>query len=414
MVVTPVPLQSGRVSVFGYAKQVTPGVYLAPTHRVRPDSFDATDMAQKVEDKTLTGALEAVMDARQGVHKVGGKMSAQFFPTQLGPLFKAGIGNDTLSGAAGALGVLTAATAIGAQTVTVTSALPALPSGVADYRGCWISIGTGATLEFAPILSVAGLVIHTWPLKKAHPTSDTATLVANQHILQTNTGVTAATLDLLSLCMQYGQVYERQLFDCMVSDFTIKGDNEKVSADFTFVSNQLLNYEGVVATTIAYGASEAADSPIIQRDGGLLTYLTAADTDFTLHNSLTQFQYDLKYAIQAEKLGGGAQLAEKNVLGERTHALTWQDYADYDGGVNLIHQNFISSDNTMPAFYCQRNAKTGAMYSLFFPLNDVSDHDPVGPTDKPIGYKGTMTPLLDPVTGCAMRMVISSPVVTGW
>lgn len=405
--------QSGRTSYVGYAKQAVQGTYVAPTNVIKSETFDANDDPAPVIFETMQGLLDSEDQTRAGVHKVGGKLSSPAFDVQGQNLWKAAIGNDTVPVLTSFGNTSAASTAIGATTVTLLAGAPAVPGGVGEWTGCWATIDTGASAEDFPIFycPVAGTTINTWPLKKAHNAS-VAVKVDVQHVLNQNTGTNIATLDYMSFAMQFGRMFERQLLDCTMSHAVLKGDNEKLTYDFDFVSSALLNAETTTLSTLTPATGEAASSPFIQRDGGLATYYSATDSTANtpqMHTRLQSLQYDLTYAIQAEKEGGGAQLSEINVLGKRTQKLVWRENAGQNSGLPDIHTNYVNTFTEIPAWLVFQNAKSGNSMSLWFPRCVVTKFDPVGPSDAPIAYDGELVPLIDTATsGKAVKMCIKN------
>jgi hypothetical protein len=403
---TDVQTQTGQVSIGGYAKQTVAGAFLAPTDVFfpTPGSASVDDDPNNVETKAMNGSLDSVVASQPGIHTVGGKASTPGYGLQGQGLIKAGIGQDILSGASTvSLGALSGSTyAAGSTTFTFAAALPTPPAGIADWCGNILVLGTGATADYLPILGVSGAVVKTGASLFSHPITDTGSINV-QHTLLPNTGNNRSLLDLLSVVLQYGTMFERRMFDAYVSSLTFKGDDKQTSWDYMFASSQVSS-DTASLSTIPQSASEVNDKPFLEVHGGLYTYMAAADTVMTVHKRLKAFQWQLKYGMQADSVGGGPQGAELQTIGERTESLTWTDLAGQGGNLASIKKDFVDTGTQVPAALFFRNPNTGNAICVYWYNGTISKYTPQGPSTKAIAWDGAYTPV--PLSGYPIVKVV--------
>lgn len=402
-----VPIQTGRTSAFAWAKQSAQGTQGTAGSAGRIDNLtmDAMDNPNVVIFETINGTLDAQNQARVGVHEVSAKVTYPGFLNQGAGLMKAGLGQDVQQAAFTNCGVLTGGPySVGATAFTVTTP-PSTPTGVGQWNGVWAQIGTGAGADYSPIVKVVGSVVTVLGefVKLAHPLTDTLT-IQKQHMLVPNTGGNRTTLDFISVWAQYGAMFERQLIDCYVDSFGLKGDNEKLTVELSLASSAPIQAETATLSTLTYQTAEANDVPAIQRDGGIFTFKTSADTVPTVHGRLVNLQYTLAYALQKEKVGGGQQLAVLQAVAKRTQKVVFTELAGYDGSLSAIHAQFIgnaaAADNETPVFIAFWIAKSNQGICIYCPRGRFNKFDPIGPSDRPIEWTGEITMLNDPaVTG---------------
>jgi hypothetical protein len=385
---------SGRLSGFALSKQSGAGTQAAATNRLNNSTFDFTEAFNKVIFETLNGTLDAENEVRTGVLELMGKASWPSFLNQGVPIIKAGIGQSIDSAAAINMTALSGNTAIGDTSFTVAGPVPAIITGTYDFTGQWVDIGTGAGQESVPILGRAGTTFYTWKMKKAHTAADAVSLVRSVTFTP-NGGSNKGVLDYLSLYLQYGNLFERQFIDVQVESLNLKGGDERLDFEASFVTNQPIYYEGTSLTSIPSGTGEASDSPIIMRDGGLFTYWAAGDTYPKNHNRLKSLDWGLQYAFQKDKVGGGETTTMLHTVSKRTLSLSWSELAGSNGATNTIRQDFGEGANETPAILAFRNPKTGFCISVVMPRCNVTQFDAVGPSDNPIAYQGQIKPLRD-------------------
>lgn len=388
-----VAAQTGQVSQMGYAKQTVEGTYVAPTDVLYPTagSADVTDNPGTVITTAMNGSLDATVAVQPGIHTISGKMSWPGYGLQGQGLIKACLGQDIMSGASSVtFGTGSAATiSAGATSFTLTAAPPAVPAGMSSWVGNIVSVDTGANQESVVILGISGDVISCSAFAYAHAAGLTFTIPVEHNIIP-NTGATRANLDFMSLVLQYGTMFERQVTDAYISGLTFKGNNQEFSWDAKFVAQSPI-VETSTLSTIPASAAEIGDKPFLQVQGGLYTYFTSADTVPTVHNRTTALQWDVSYKVDAEKTGGKAQGVELQVLGERTHKITWTELAGQNAALSTIHSDFVNTGASTPACLYFQNPTTGYKMAVYFPNCIVDKYDPVGPSDKAIAWQGSLT-----------------------
>lgn len=309
-----------------------------------------------------------------------------------------------------AQGGVTVAASIGAQTVTV-SALPALPGAIAEYTGTFVQIDTEVKL----ILGITGAgpyVLTVTPLLSAK-TVNGAAFVPQHHILQEQTGTNQPIMQTISAAAQFAQMMEWDLSYGYPMKGGIKGDTKTLKEDFNFCFGAL----PVPTTTISPitpSAAEAADSPWIMRDGGLITNFTTADAAPSMHNRVLSLDWELDNGMLGREYGGGVQNAEFYVPGERKQTIKWKEDAGQASGNPDIWTNYVKTQTPLPAFMQFVNSLNNAYFGAWFPSCRAIKYDGITALSEPVGYDGELLPLQDSVSGKSIKVAIYNGISTAY
>lgn len=201
-----------RLSYLGIAKEVTPGTYLAPTAILpvngSPEVEDVfgelTDESLRNNDSVLQGLYQGVGDSN-----VGFDMNA--YPDLTGILLGAAIGPDTVT--PGISTTLSAASLVGATTISVAASIPALSV---------IQVDTAANVEYAKVTAVSGAGPYTLtlasPLTIAHSSGAAAVSQTTHTFKQTNVEVPSYSIT------DWNGFNARGFAGCRISELGIKID----------------------------------------------------------------------------------------------------------------------------------------------------------------------------------------------
>lgn len=164
--------QLSRSATLGMAKEVTPGTYLVPTVYIPFTKADYEDVTTPLTDQSFRANDSVVQGLYPGPIEADWSIDLLGYPDLLGHFLRGVIGPDTVAAGISTT-VATGGSAIGATTLPSTASIPALS---------YISVGSGATQEFAYVTAVSGagpynltvttVVGQTVGLTKAHVATD--------------------------------------------------------------------------------------------------------------------------------------------------------------------------------------------------------------------------------------------------
>lgn len=385
--------QSGQLSGLYFAKQTGKGTPNTTwTDYINTTSFDGDATVETIKFPVLNGSLDEMDQTIAGLEDLSYKLSMPFYLNQGMPFLKGGMGSDTIATTAEQTwGALSAATLANATSFTLTAAPPAPPTGVADWKGAVVQVGTGADVDYTPVLDVSGAVVTCLALPHAHPATDTV-LVQSVHCMQPNTGANAANLDWFSVCLEYATVTERVLSDVRVSDLSIKGNTKTISVDLGFVSDAAVQADN---TPPIYAeptnTALANDKPLIMRHGGLITKFAPADAVPVMHTYMTALSFDLKYNIVKSETNNPNAGVVLHTLGGRDGTITLSELAMQYGGAPAMFTNYAASPKPeQPAWLYWRHPTTGATLCIYCSRTTVDKYSHAGPKKDPISYTGSL------------------------
>jgi hypothetical protein len=261
--------QSGRLSGFGYAKQTAQGVQAALANRVNAQSWDQTEAYNTVTFETINGQLDSIVETRQGVTEITGRMEAPAYSAQGIPFLKGAVGT-AINGAADFTFTPTVAApgvAVGDVGFIFSGALPTLATagytGAPDFIGATLTIDDGlANAEDVVFLgNPSGLFINTSKFTKAHTAGATVKIKRASTFIP-NTGANAAALDFFSVYMQFGKLFESQYTDWQVNAARLTGDAERLSWQYEYIGS------AVAATELAFLSTPSAPTVTNAATGG--------------------------------------------------------------------------------------------------------------------------------------------------
>lgn len=161
-----------RLAHLGIAKEAVLGTYLAPTVFIPFTKADYEDMFTEIKDTSIRANDSVLQGMYQGPVEADWSIDMLAYPDVVGHFLRGVIGPDTVSAGISTT-VATGGSAIGATTLPSTASIPALS---------YISIGTGASQEYAYVTAVTGtgpynltvttVVGQTVGLAKAHLATD--------------------------------------------------------------------------------------------------------------------------------------------------------------------------------------------------------------------------------------------------
>lgn len=205
------PSLLSRLSYIGLAKEATQGIYVAPTVTLPITNLKNEDLYGALVDETLRNNDSV----RQGLYQGPGDATFDFdmpaYPDLLGHLLRASIGPDTVTAAA-ANTTLSAAAAVGATTINVTSA-----TGITVGQA--LMLDTGSKVEYVQVVSIAALVVTiAHPLQTAHASAAAVVSATTHTFAQSNTRIPSYSLTDFD-------VYESRGFPgCVLEELDIKID----------------------------------------------------------------------------------------------------------------------------------------------------------------------------------------------
>lgn len=404
--------QSGQISAFLLAKQPAAGTFTTPTDYINTTSFDGEAKIETITFDVLNGQMDSMDQTATGLEDLNWKLSMPFYLRQGMPVIKAAIGSDTaVSGTPATWGDLGASAAIGDTQITLATAPPAPPTGVADWNGAVIQIGTGATADYSPVLGVSGAVVTTLALKNAHTTSDAVTVTSGHAFQPPLPGVNAGNIDYLSIVLQYAQISEWQLMDGRATDFSIKGDGKKFNVDIGMVFDSpvvavneppTLNF-----STVSNATNLASDPPLIMRHGGMISKFLPTDTVPVMHRFMTQLGYDLKYNVINTETNNPDMGVVLHTLGGRTGKVTWTELAKQYAGKSAMF-TYAQTKQEQPIWLYFRHPTTGYSLCAYFSRATVDTFKPDGPKKDPVSYTGAIDVLAGHSGNPTMRLWVNN------
>lgn len=129
--------QLSRDALLGWSKEVSTGIWLAPTNAIAFTKADFEDITTPIEDKSYRGNDTDIQGLYPGVQEVTWDIEVLGYPDLIGMFLRSIIGPDTIT--PGVTTTLSASTAAAATSITTALTIP---------TGSLVSIGTGATLEW--------------------------------------------------------------------------------------------------------------------------------------------------------------------------------------------------------------------------------------------------------------------------
>jgi hypothetical protein len=135
-----------RLAHLGIAKETVIGTYLAPTVFVPFTKADYEDMYTEIKDESIRANDSVLQGIYQGPVEADWSIDLMAYPDVVGHFLRGSIGPDTVATGVSTT-VATGGSAIGATTLPSTATIPALS---------YISVGTGATQEYAYVTAVSG------------------------------------------------------------------------------------------------------------------------------------------------------------------------------------------------------------------------------------------------------------------
>ena len=278
-----------RLLTLGIAKEATPNTYVAPVRSLPVASYKPEDLIAELRDESFRG--NDVM--LQGIY--GGPLSAQLayqlphlYPDVLGDHLRAILGPDTLT--AGISTTLSAATSVGASSISCAASIPA---------GSTVQIDTGAKAEYAVTGTPSGAGPYTIPLTstgsgttlaQAHASGAAVVSQASHAFAQDQRANPVPTYSLT----QINKIDTRGFTGCVESDLSVKIDPKgAVTADATW-----MGFASAVQTGAAAGFTGA--QPLL----GWQWALTIGGTASTRGIS---GEYALKRATEAIQASTGTQ-----------------------------------------------------------------------------------------------------------
>ena len=161
-----------RLAHLGIAKEAVIGTYLAPTTFIPFTKADYEDMFTEIKDTSIRANDSVLQGMYQGPVEADWSIDLLAYPDVTGHFLRGVIGPDTVSAGVSTT-VATGGSSIGAATLPSTASIPALS---------YISIGSGASQEYAYVTAVSGagpynltvttVVGQTVGLAKAHVATD--------------------------------------------------------------------------------------------------------------------------------------------------------------------------------------------------------------------------------------------------
>lgn len=161
-----------RLAHLGLAKEAVIGTYLAPTVFIPFTKADYEDMFTEIKDTSIRANDSVLQGMYQGPAEADWGIDLLGYPDVAGHFLRGVIGPDTVSAGISTT-VATGGSSIGATTLPSTASIPALS---------YISVGTGASQEYAYVTAVSGagpynltvttVVGQTVGLTKAHIATD--------------------------------------------------------------------------------------------------------------------------------------------------------------------------------------------------------------------------------------------------
>lgn len=145
--------QLSRLATLGFAKEATPGTWLAPTWAIPFTKADFEDVTDPVEDKSYRGNDTDLQGLYAGTQQVTWDIELLGYPDILGMFLRAMIGPDTVT--AGVTTTLSTTTATGATSISVPVSIP---------LGSTVSIGSAGTLEYFTSGTPSGSGPYTIPV----------------------------------------------------------------------------------------------------------------------------------------------------------------------------------------------------------------------------------------------------------
>lgn len=161
-----------RLAHLGLAKESVIGTYLAPTVFIPFTKADYEDMFTEIKDTSIRANDSVLQGMYQGPAEADWGIDLLGYPDVTGHFLRGVIGPDTVSAGISTT-VAAGGSSIGATTLPSTASIPALS---------YISVGTGASQEYAYVTAVSGagpynltvttVVGQTVGLTKAHIATD--------------------------------------------------------------------------------------------------------------------------------------------------------------------------------------------------------------------------------------------------
>jgi hypothetical protein len=398
---------STRASRIGYAKQSAAGTYASPTHDLDPTDFTPTDNGNPIDFEAIRQSRNVVAEERQGVRQIGLAGTMMFSSNKGMPLWALGVGTAILSGASPLAGVIGGAIAVGDTTATITG-LATPPAGINEWAGCWVEFtkSAGAIVERKFITKIAGTTytVHT-PFANTFATSDVVQIPV-QNVFVEKTSPNTFDLDYFSATIEYGNLFEEQLVDGLVTQLGLRGNNRTidVTADSRFCQLPVENAAGT--TTWSKLASEKSDPPFIMMDGGLVTPFDPTDAYARMHSRLKSIEYMLTNELITDEYGGAQYQVEQYTVGARRQTAAWTEAAGQYNATPDIYVKFVRAEKIMPAYFAWVNKQNNAAFGIWLPFCSVPQFQKVTANNEVIGYSGTLMPREDPTTGRAVKMAV--------
>ncbi|MGH7743201.1 MAG: phage tail tube protein [Candidatus Dormibacteria bacterium] len=138
--------QLSRLAHLGLAKESVVGTYLAPTTFIPFTKADYEDLFTEIKDESIRANDSVIQGLYQGVVEGDWGIDLMAYPDVVGHFLRGIIGPDTAS--AGISTTVAANSIVGATTLSSTASISALS---------YISVGTGASLEYAYVTAVSGV-----------------------------------------------------------------------------------------------------------------------------------------------------------------------------------------------------------------------------------------------------------------
>lgn len=135
-----------RLAHLGIAKEAVIGTYLAPTVFVPFTKADYEDKYTEIKDESIRANDSVLQGMYQGPVEADWSIDLMAYPDVVGHFLRGSIGPDTVAAGVSTT-VATGGSAIGATTLPSTASIPALS---------YISVGAGATQEYAYVTAVSG------------------------------------------------------------------------------------------------------------------------------------------------------------------------------------------------------------------------------------------------------------------
>lgn len=302
--------QLSRLAILGIAKETVAGTYVAPTVYIPFTKADFEDVYTELKDESYRANDTMLQGMYQGVVHATWDITLHAYPDLLGHFLRGIIGPDTVTAGVSTT-VATGGSSIGATTLPSTASIAALT---------YISVGTGATQEYAYVTAVSG----------AGPYSLTVTTVVGQTV-----GLTKAHIATEPIVAQSSHVFQQS-----------SNPATKVTYSLTvYDTTQTVSYSGAAVSDLAIKIDPKAT---VTADVKFMTFPQVVQTlptpTFTALPPLLGWEWNMTNAGGSSTRGLTFDMAIKRAV-EAVHA------SDGIQAPREIFQGALESDGTYKAIF---------------------------------------------------------------